>query len=174
MIQESMIRCFFGIPVDNSKEIRGIQDMFMDSPFRMTDVRNLHMTILFLGDRKKSEIDAIISRMKEVKFNIPAVIVQSIIGLPRNSRATVLALSVNGNGLTDIYNKVSEISQLTDRRGFLPHITIGRSRRPVSLNRSWTEKKFDLKLNVSMISFIRSDLTPDGPVYTDLCSNYFI
>ncbi len=174
MTRELMIRCFFGIPVDNSNEIGEIQNMFADSPFRMTDVRNLHMTILFLGDRKKSEIDAIISRMKEVKFNAPAVIVQSIIGLPRNSRATVLALSVSGDGLTDIYNKVSEISQQTDRRGFLPHITIGRSRRPVSLNRSWIEKRFDIKMKVSRVSFIRSDLTPDGPVYTDLCSNYFI
>jgi 2'-5' RNA ligase len=169
-----MIRCFFGVPVDNSEEIREIQDMFADSPFRMTEVQNLHMTILFLGDRGKSDVDAIISRMKEAKFNTPAVIVQSIIGLPRNSRATVLALSVSGNGLTDIYNKVTEISQHTDIRGFLPHITIGRSRRPISLNRSWIEKRFDIKLKVSRVSFIRSDLTPDGPVYTDLCSNYFI
>ena len=169
-----MIRCFFGVPVDNSEEIREIQDMFADSPFRMTGVQNLHMTILFLGDREKSDADAIISRMKEAKFNTPAVIVQSIIGLPRNSRATVLALSVSGNGLTDIYNKVTEISQHTDIRGFLPHITIGRSRRPISLNRSWIEKRFDIKLKVSRVSFIRSDLTPDGPVYTDLCSNYFI
>lgn len=174
MIQDSMIRCFFGIPVDNSSEIKEIQEMFAESSFRMTGVQNLHMTILFLGDRKKPEVDAIISRMKEVKFSMPAIVVQSIIGLPRNSRATVLALSVSGNGLTDIYDKVSEISEYTDSRGFLPHVTIGRSRRPESIKRSWIEKRFDLELKVSRISFMRSDLTQGGPVYTDLCSNYFI
>lgn len=174
MNEEPTIRCFFGIPLDEPGEIAGVQNMFAGSPFKMTNVQNLHMTILFLGSRKKSEIDSVISRMKDVEFSIPAVIVHSVIGLPKNSRATVLALSVRGVGLGEIYDKVSEISRQTDSKGFLPHITIGRSRRPVSLNRSLIEKRFDIELKVSRISLIKSDLTPDGPVYTELFSNYFI
>ena len=79
-----------------------------------------------------------------------------------------------GKGLNEIYDEISEVAKYKDSRGFLPHITIGRSRKPVALSRSWTERKFDLKLKVSRISFIKSDLTPDGSIYTDLCSNYFI
>ncbi len=174
MIEEPTIRCFFGIPLEDLREIIEIQNSMTGWPFKMTDPDNLHMTILFLGDRKMSDIDGIISKMKGIQFKIPEFIVKSIIGLPRNSHARVLALSVSGVGLNKIYKKASEISKYTEKKEFLPHITIGRSKKPVSLNRSWTEKRLDLKLSVNRISLIRSDLTPDGPVYTELSSNYFI
>lgn len=104
--------------------------------------KNIHITLKFLGNVKKSEINKVcksieisLKSKKTFKFNIKDL----LDGFPRLSSARIL-YGVVGQGDKEVVelhyavdNSLSLIGFEKDERKFIPHITIARMKNPVNI-----------------------------------------
>ncbi len=128
---------------------------------------NQHLTLRFLGSR---EPDIVISEIKKLDLFsfLPVEFKLEWCG-SFGSPPSVLWLS--GEFSESCYRMASELSGIVDENGitekrrFLPHITVARSRR----GREVPPAEFTdiIKGSSNEIKLIGSTLTPEGPVYSD-------
>lgn len=153
----------------------------MDNKIRWVKKESLHLTLKFLGDitaKKQKKIENILS---EIGLSTHSFII-SLIGLgafPNFSRPHVLWAGVM-KGADHITNLVSEINKALHSEGFerekrkyVPHITLARIK-AIKDKDSFKEKvlqnkeTFFAEQAVPMISLMKSELTPQGAIYTTL------
>jgi len=138
--------------------------------------KNIHITLKFLGNVKKSEINKVcksieisLKSKKTFKFNIKDL----LDGFPRLSSVRVL-YGVVGQGDKDVAelhyavdNSLSLIGFEKDERKFIPHITIARMKNPVnitSLTAGLQLREFKDNICDKVILF-ESILSRRGPEY---------
>ncbi|MBL8029411.1 MAG: RNA 2',3'-cyclic phosphodiesterase [Fibrobacteres bacterium] len=142
---------------------------------RWTEAANLHCTIAYLGDEKADSADDILRRMKSalefigpisIRWNGPGTFIKketTVIWMGLEESPTLLEIAANIR---------SEFSELIDEKSFRPHITFGRTKRPIKMPIS---KAFPawrpLSCTVDRIDLVASELTPQGPKYTILKSH---
>jgi 2'-5' RNA ligase len=142
---------------------------------------NIHLTLKFLGDIQTNQVESINSVLQDVaeshssfdmnltgigvfpELRRPRVI---WIGITRGAeQATQLAEAVS--------NSLQPLGFPREKRGFTPHLTLARIRNPVNLQD--VSSKFNQydnldipTLKINQIAFIRSQLHPQGSIYTPL------
>ncbi|HID08322.1 MAG TPA: RNA 2',3'-cyclic phosphodiesterase, partial [Armatimonadetes bacterium] len=99
-------------------------------------------------------------------------------GFPNFKRPRVLWVGVDApQALLDLQSRIENAFQQLgferERRAFHPHITIGRVKAPQGISAvvqrlSKYENEMFGELHVQQITLMRSDLTPQGPIYTPL------
>ncbi len=145
---------------------------------RWVPLENLHLTLRFLGDVEEG-------RMPEVHQAVMAAAAEMMpfalrLGhfgaFPGLSRPRVLWIGMEGDveALRELQQQVSEALV---RRGFpdedkpfSPHLTVGRTMRDrrASVQASPTVAEPGPEMVVRDVFVMKSDLHPDGPVYTSL------
>lgn len=185
----SVIRAFIAIEI--SEEIRGhlerietdLKRMVANQAVRWVPVANIHLTLKFLGDVSLNNLDLLKDALhSEVighrKFNIS---VGGIGAFPKIRNPRVVWVGVEGPEalLTlqrGIENQMDRLGYEPDQRNFSAHLTLGRvsrSARPEDI-RSVSQSLEKYKVGfigitpVDEVHLIRSDLQPDGAVYTSL------
>ena len=131
----------------------------------------LHLTLNFLGDVDQSrieEISLLLARNTQncASFQLSTTLFGAFPNL-RNPKVLYAGLSQNkmmANFQCSIEVGLSEPGFESDNRKFMPHVTLGRVKKRIVLqNVPILEKK---KFNITEIGLIRSELRPEGSVYT--------
>lgn len=171
-----------GLSDEVKKELGMIQDGLKASgaDVKWADPDNIHITLKFLGEvsqDKIAEINDILERVAEgyasfdvslfkvgafPDFNYPRVI---WVGIDQNC-AMVEEIAEK------IENECEKIGFPREKRAFSAHLTLGRIRsqrnKPELKEKMMTAAVRPLASNVKGLTFFKSDLRPDGAVYTSI------
>ena len=139
---------------------------------------NIHLTLKFLGEVKEDRIDGIIKAVRDVcdRYGQLRLEVRGLGVFPNRRSPRVLWVDVPDDGLLaglqkDIEEAMALAGFKSEKRGYTPHLTIGRFR-------SLKEKDHLLErigqfsdnslgyIDVKSVALMRSDLGPAGAVYT--------
>lgn len=177
----SSVRCFFAIPVSDSvrnKIVRAVEVMRSrpnGDRVRWVPGANLHVTLRFLGEVSMSTLPDVMAAVgREVA---PLSAFECEIGevhpFPRARNPRVIAAALHSAGQLNelaaaVERGVVTAGQSPDPRGFRAHLTVGRLRghgHPAVHDESGL---VGTVLDVDRIVIMRSDLQPDGAVYSEL------
>ena len=177
------IRSFISLPI--SEQVRGILrktineiDGVIQDKIRWVRPEGIHLTLKFMGDIKTDKSDALLLLLPGIATEVPPFeLTLSELGcFPNNRSPRVLWAGVKGdlsilqNLHLAIDNVVEQVGLPRERRGFSPHLTLGRVRRDISEREvdqigqvigstslpntpSWTNQTVDL---------MRTELDPEG------------
>lgn len=151
---------------------------------RWVAVANMHVTLKFLGDTRPDQLHPIVDTLKRVgQTQEPFRVTVAGRGCFPNFRRP----NVVWAGLHDRSERLAHLAEAIERavaplgwtpedRGFRPHLTLGRvnqradSRQRAELGRAVEALEVGTlgTIEVHRVHFIRSDLRPEGPLYTVL------
>jgi RNA 2',3'-cyclic 3'-phosphodiesterase len=181
------IRAFIAIElsVDIKRTLTQLQNKLKSgcqAPVRWTDPDDTHLTLQFLGDTDSGLSGKIVAAMGVAAGGIhPFHLSVSELGVfPDPRRVGVVWVGLTGdlkqlNQLQkNIESAISPLGFTPEARAFTPHLTLGRVRdqaRPEerqSLGQHVAKAAVESPsgLDVKSIHLIKSQLTPQGPVYT--------
>jgi len=184
------IRTFIAIELDEAmrEALAAVQDELQAAApprsVRWVRPEGIHLTLKFLGDTP-------VARLEEIKQALAAAAAEvapfsfTVEGLgcfpnPRRPRVIWVGVKEPTGTLAALWRAVeAHVAPLgwpTEKRGFQPHLTLGRVQRRVTSadRRALGElvEKSDVgqlgSITVRAVSFIRSELKPTGAVYTRL------
>lgn len=142
--------------------------------------RNMHITLKFLGDTPLDRLDAVREGVGEAAASMAAFSMglNRIGAFPDLDRPRVFWIDVQEgrDGLVALQRRVEKalLSRrfVREERPFSPHLTIGRVRSPQGLGlltQQVRQTAFQTPcFSVTRIVIIKSELRPNGPVYTVL------
>jgi len=191
----SVIRAF--IAIDLSPEITSQLGKVADNlkrrlpelPIRWVPVENIHLTVKFLGDVSIASIDMLENILtKEARQHLPFEISAGELGaFPSTKRPRVIWIGVEypqelNNFHHGLETETARLGYTRDKRSFSPHLTLGRISRGASPAAVRQIGDVICKCNVGFlgaarvdrIHLYRSDLKPDGAVYSKLFSATFV
>lgn len=168
------MRSFIGIPLNNVTK----EEIFKLYPniknLKYTKKENLHITVKFLGEIQEKSIENIKNAIIEscdgiTQFKISC---NRLSAFPSLTSARVIWVNVieGGNIIEKIYKKLEnllmKIGFEKEKRKYIPHITIARTKNSVDITDFL--QKFEINSMATEIVLYKSDLKPDGPVYTEI------
>jgi RNA 2',3'-cyclic 3'-phosphodiesterase len=186
------MRIFVAIDIPKVEKIIHIQNQimkqygFVQHHVRIINKYNLHLTIMFFGEKTDFEVREIISNLKSLDF-VPFEIRFTHVGcFPKNSNPSVIWLGLDNQSskkLNDLYVAISKLLEKDNGYGketqndftmeksvYIPHLTIFRINRHFKGSISFDPVfQFDpFTDEICQIKLKRSMLTADGPIYSDL------
>jgi RNA 2',3'-cyclic 3'-phosphodiesterase len=187
----SLLRAFIAIEIPNTiqeaihKDTLNLRKALDSALVRWTPCSNIHLTLKFLGDVSESNLQFIKQMLvqectEHFAFDLQ---VGKLGSFPNSKRPRVIWVGLNAPGellslQQSIESAASRLGYEKEERGFSPHLTIGRVRQNLSatdLGRIHTALD---STHVSMLGTVtinavylfKSDLQPNGSVYTRLFS----
>jgi 2'-5' RNA ligase len=187
------MRLFVAIDT-NSIDVQKLQNYLFDKfNFNSHNVKpikkdNMHITIKFLGEKTEPETKDIISDLAKIQFCSFKILFNKLGVFPhmRSPRIIWLGLDDQSNKkLNDIYlqinsvlekydpgNKVSRNNRSPAKEKFFPHLTIFRIHNNYTIPNIISSLPEGLiseeEVEVNTISLKKSNITSNGPVYSDL------
>lgn len=152
---------------------------------RWVSPENIHLTLKFLGDISAEHADLLTQALRAEADSVPVfdLHVGGLGSFPNVKRARVLWIGVQAPAELEalarrIESACARHGSESETRGFSPHLTIGRVRQGQSLQdeqrigRALAATKIDSlgTARVDSVHLFKSDLRPDGAVYTKLFS----
>jgi len=158
---------------------------------KLVEPQNIHITLKFLGDVKENLIDEIEQIMKDAVKKIQPFTIKAVKKIqpftiklkgtgvfPNQNYVRVVWIGIKeGQVIETIANTIDErLSKLgfkKEKRGFSPHLTIGRVKTAKNKQQllKVIEKYVDVEFSIQEINSIKlkkSDLTSAGPIYTTI------
>jgi RNA 2',3'-cyclic 3'-phosphodiesterase len=185
----SLIRSFIAVelPEELKKELSELEIRLKKSSppiVRWVDPYSIHVTLKFLGEVAEESIEELVLAIEE---SVPGIkpfklSVSEVGAFPNLNRPQVVWVGVKGDlsQITVLQQKIeANTEQLgfpRESRGFTPHLTLGRVRNEASTNerqrlgKILSETSFTAisKINVDSVNLMKSQLTPNGAIYTCL------
>lgn len=180
------VRVFIAVPVD-IKTLRRVSDLQetlkkIDAGIRWVNPKNLHLTLLFLGDVMEDRLPDYYRVLERCALKVPNfhLSFQGLGSFPDVKRPRVLWVGVK-KGKDEMTQLAQFIKISLWKAGFLeekevkqkysPHLTIGRvkSRKnlPELIQQVEEHKDFCTgPQKISEMQFMKSQLTRSGPIYT--------
>jgi len=182
------IRSFlaFELPVEIREQIRVISKELKKTalPVRWVKADNIHLTILFLGSVDEDTIGDMEEKVNLVAKGFSAFRIRlNAVGVfPHWRRPRVIWIGLNGDigRLSDLRDELQEelkaLGFMPEKRPFRAHLTFGRFKghldRPEDMK--WILDKYrDINSDLYQLNELilyKSDLKPDGPVYTKMAT----
>ncbi|RPJ17189.1 MAG: RNA 2',3'-cyclic phosphodiesterase [Desulfobacteraceae bacterium] len=179
------IRAFVALklPANTISAIKRVQEDFKRHRFPVRWVRpeNVHLTIKFFGDIPKNDVTKIDAAMKSCAGDYaPLSLSAKGAGIfPGIARPRIIWAGISGETfhLLDLRNSLEkrfeEIGFKKEERPFKGHLTIGRFREKADTGKLLEALKkvrnFESEMFVAWNLYLyKSDLKPEGPVYTEL------
>ncbi|MDF0680560.1 MAG: RNA 2',3'-cyclic phosphodiesterase [Candidatus Nitrosocosmicus sp.] len=159
---------------------------FVQHDVRLINRYNLHLTIMFLGEKTDFEVREIITNLKSLDFDPFEIRFTHVGCFPKNSNPSVIWLGLDNQSskkLNDLYDAISKLLEKNISYGketqkdsseeksvYVPHLTIFRINRHSKSRISFDPIfQFDpFTDEICQIKLKRSMLTADGPKYSDL------
>ncbi|HID94294.1 MAG TPA: RNA 2',3'-cyclic phosphodiesterase [bacterium (Candidatus Stahlbacteria)] len=173
------------IPKEIRDELTKLEDdlregVLREAPIKWVEPQNIHLTLKFIGEVDEKKLEAIKTGLKRVlrEFSPFRVSFSGVGGFPNLRRPKVIWVGVE-EGKQTVISLATKIEDELERYGIpkekrekSPHITIGRVKRPIVLDSKIEEelKFYAESFKVAEIFLIKSELTPKGPIYTDIAS----
>ena len=188
-----MIRTFLAIDLKNKSTVDNILDFCNrlkqnQSKIKLVEAENLHLTIKFLGnipEQQAPKIYAILTEEINKKYFPDKNYNYTLKGVGQFRKFSVIWIKVLGDIqiIQDAKNVLEELLyarlgiKRDNRPKFQPHLTIGRLRKEKINYKNFNSLKNLIETNknkdfgpfsVKGIKLKKSQLTPKGPIYTDL------
>ena len=170
------MRLFIALDFEEGKDFfKEIQSKIDRNLAKMTLTKTYHLTLKFLGEVDESKVNDIVNMLNQIKFSPFSVKLNSIGVFPNVNYIRVIWSGFEKEG------EIFELQQQVDNtlldlfpkeKEFKAHITLARIR--------YVEDKENLKKNIENIKLekkelfvkefklIKSNLTPEGPVYEEI------
>ena len=172
------MRTFVAIEVNNNNVLDSIQQVQSKLNIKAKPVKlhNMHFTVQFLGEISEEMLRKISDVLNGIEFSTFSVTFASIGAFPKPNSPRVIWIGVN-DGINKLEKlaetiraKLSDVGFNPDKK-FKPHVTIFRIKNKIEGLSSELEKFSSYsfgKQEISEIKLKKSELTPNGPIYTDL------
>lgn len=174
-----MVRLFVAIdlPHEIREQFSDIQDSLRSCRGRLTlvDQESMHITLKFIGEVSGSGLSQITGILQTIEGS-PFSMEVGLIGTNSQRAPRVVWAEVSDPGqcrslAESIDSSLASLGFEPEKRKFRPHITIARVRQfHPSLFEALAEVASSCSGTIPVREFIlkKSELTPDGPIYTDL------
>ena len=178
----SEFRGFIAVDIDTNSKIEKILIELEGSGafIKLVELKNIHITIKFLGSIDFCNTEEISDIIKNATNNIqPFKIELAGMGVfPNQNYIKVIWIGIKqGESIEIIARKIDEqfskIGFKKEKRDFSPHFTIARVRsfkgkdEILQVIKKYRDVQF-VDLRVDSIKLKKSDLTPEGPIYTTM------
>ena len=172
------MRTFVAIEVNNNNVLNSIRQVQSELNIKAkpVELHNMHFTVQFLGEVSEEMIRKISDALNSIEFSAFSITFAGIGAFPKPNFPRVIWVGVN-DGVNEleklaetIRSKLSDIGFSPDKK-FKPHVTIFRVKNKIESLTSKLEKFSSYsfgKQEISEIKLKKSELTPNGPIYTDL------
>ena len=150
------------------------------TPLKWTKQENLHITLKFIGEVSPKQYSQIETLLNNADFNTGAIDLNITdcgkFGKGRDLNILWIGIDKNGK-LEDIYNRMENTLEKAgiakERRKFKPHITAARNKKPFNFKSFFKKidensERFISGLKVTHFQVFKSQLTPEGPIYSIL------
>lgn len=182
-MNDSKIRAFLAIDIDYDlvKKMEYIQNDFkkINADIKYVKSENFHFTLKFFGNIDENMVEKLQTKIKQVlnQQNPFEIAIKGMGSFPNNDYIKVIWFGVDKNPiLNNLYKNLDdEFKKLgfKKEKDYNPHLTIGRMKTPK--NKDEVKNKItdynDIeigKMNLNKISLKKSELTPNGPIYSDI------
>ncbi len=175
------MRCFIAVavPEELKEKILEVQSKLkkIGANLKLVEKENLHFTIKFLGEISEKEIDEVKEFLQTIEDKAFEISIKGLGVFPSEDYIKVVWLGVEEN--QDIFlNLIKKINKNLDKirkekKELNTHLTIARVRSAKNKNELKAVIQ-DLKeteignMQVNTLKLISSELTPEGPEYTEL------
>ncbi len=166
-------RCFIALSMPNEikLKIKNIQEKLPDFYGKKTEIKNLHLTLKFLGEIDSCKIGKVREKLREIKLSKFDVKIFEI-GVFSEKFVRIIWLGIKGGEFLqkNIDDKIKEIGFPLENR-FMSHLTIGRVK-SVKNKKEFLDELYglkipeDFKFKVNEFCLIKSVLKKTGPEYS--------
>ena len=172
------MRTFVAIEVNDNNVLDSIQQIQskLNIKAKPVELHNMHFTVQFLGEVSEKTVEKISDALNSIEFSAFSITIASVGVFPKLTSPRIIWIGVN-DGVNEfeklaetIRSKLSHIGFSPDKK-FKPHVTIFRVKNKIEGLSSKLEKFSSYsfgKQEISEIKLKKSELTPNGPIYTDL------
>jgi len=172
------MRTFVAIEVSDQGVLNSISQVQAELNIKAkpVEIHNMHFTVQFLGEVSEEVVRKISNELSSLEFTPFSVSFVGVGVFPKSSSPRVIWIGTNeGVGELEklaemIRMKLSQLGFQPDKK-FKPHVTIFRVKKKIE-NVSNELQKFSMysfgKQVISEVKLKKSELTPNGPIYTDL------
>ena len=179
MPKNVVMRTFVSIEISDENVINSIEkfqkEICIDA--KAIESRNLHFTLQFLGEISENILQKVKQALSTIEFSSFNVNLIGIGAFPKPKFPRVIWVGTDSNGgnllieLSQKVNKVLEPLGLISDKAFKPHITVFRIKKKVRDMTKELESQGVMDFGIQEISSIKlkkSELTSNGPIYSDL------
>lgn len=170
------MRLFLAIKIPNELKEKISQKYLEKIPNELKTVKkeNLHITMLFLGEKTEKEFEEIRKNFQKIEFTEFKASVSGIGYF--SSKVFWVGIGKGSNELGALSSIISKI-QKPDKK-FHAHITIARNKRMdekefFKLAEKLGEEKLEENFNVNSIILMKSTLTDEGVLYEEVSERTF-
>jgi 2'-5' RNA ligase len=181
------IRCFVAVECGGDElaaKFREVRRMLeaTRADVKFVEPENVHLTLKFLGEIEPRLVEQASQVVKETSFQPFSARLEGVGVFPNLRRPRVVWAGIS-DGVSqlaeiwkDVDTKLSRLDFERERRGFSPHITIGRVRsgrnrdKLIEVLSTLSDYAFG-DLHVDRVVLKKSVLTPRGPIYTTLAES---
>jgi len=172
------MRTFVAIEVSDKDVLNSIHKIQTELNIKAkpVELHNMHFTVQFLGEVSEEMVGKISDALNSIEFSAFSITFASIGVFPNPNSPRVIWIGVT-DGINEleklaemIRSKLSDIGFSPDKK-FKPHVTIFRVKNKIEDLSSKLEKFSSCSFGKQIVSEIKlkkSELTPNGPIYTDL------
>jgi len=172
------MRTFVAIEVSNKDVLNSIHKIQteLNIKAKSVELHNMHFTVQFLGEVPEEMIRRISDTLNGIEFSAFSISFASIGVFPNPNSPRVIWIGTN-DGVNEleklaevIRSKLSHLGFSPDKK-FKPHVTIFRIKNKIEGISSKLEKFSSCSFGKQLVSEIKlkkSELTYQGPIYTDL------
>ena len=180
-----MIRAFIAVNLASPviEEIAKVRSVLQEAKgdVRWTRLEGLHLTLKFLGDIERNQVEPILRVMRETMGKWPPlhILAQGLGAFPNLRRPRVLWVGLSGEGFQGMSEALEAALMPLDfppeEREFTPHLTLGRVRslrgweHVLAVVKEYEQTRFG-ESTVGQVTLYQSELRPDGAVYSPLGS----
>ena len=173
------MRVFVSIEISNNEVINSIKNFqkIIKIDAKPTELKNLHFTLQFLGEVSEQIIDKIIQSLNTIEFSKFDISLKGIGAFPKLKSPKIIWIGTDeksGGEMIELSKKVEKALEplgFSSEKPFKPHITVFRIKKKVSDITKELEdyKTMDFGIQeITSIKLKKSELTPNGPIYSDL------
>ncbi|MDQ4105945.1 MAG: RNA 2',3'-cyclic phosphodiesterase [Actinomycetota bacterium] len=159
--------------------LRAARDLLPEDVFRWTSPANVHLTLKFLGDTAEESLPALRETLDVVcnrheQFEIEP---RGIGAFPSARKARIVWAGVGQGSASllalaeDLEDSVAPLGFEKERRGFKPHITLGRARRRPGRLPEGTQTVKAPGFAARQIELVESSPGKDGVAYSTLSAH---
>ncbi len=175
------MRTFVAVEVaskDAIKNMLDFQQTLLNAGLKAKPISSnqLHFTLMFLGEVNEVMLDSIKNKLNDMKFDSVNVTYTGVGAFPSFKSPRIIWIGVDDASAPKLIQLAKDVETRLNSLGFksdkpfTPHITLFRVKDRINDARNIMEHKERTFGNdlLSEVKVKKSDLTPSGPVYSDL------
>jgi len=173
------MRTFVAVEISNNDIINSIKKFQtkINIDAKPIESKNFHFTLQFLGEISEERLQNIIEALRTIEFSSFNVNLKEVGAFPKPKFPRVIWIGTDDDGGNNLIQLSKKVENVLEPLGFYldkpfkPHITVFRIKKKIGdITRELDSQKIiDFGIQkVTSIKLKKSELTSNGPIYSDL------